>query len=333
MIAEVKLWGKAFFQYIYKKIVKRVNLILACLLIWTNVYGQELERFSKEGKYGFKDENGNEVIPAKYYDARDFSEGLAAVEITGKTYAVGCLWGYIDKNGAEVIPPKYYSAKKFSEDLAAVEDENGFGYIDKTGKVVIPMKYVDAGEFSGGLTRVLLRSYTIRIYIDKTGTPVMCKEPWISYILQASDYCSKIKKTSDNSESFHITRPYLAITLRDDCETANVNIDASDFEKQLEFEHQIFEEHFIKGLNTLVFHCSYTDFEKTYYLSNDNDKKRVIKSEGTFIIYYDLTRKEIIGYDIIRGPSLPDALTVMQTQSKYSNSSRTIKEKIETRLE
>jgi len=51
------------------------------------------------GKLGFIDKSGKEVIPPKYDAASDFSEGLAAVRIgdrnTGK-------WGFIDKSGNEI---------------------------------------------------------------------------------------------------------------------------------------------------------------------------------------------------------------------------------------
>lgn len=51
-------------------------------------------------KWGYKDENGNIVIPAKYDEAWSFSEGLAHVKINGK-------WGFIDKTDKLVIPAKY----------------------------------------------------------------------------------------------------------------------------------------------------------------------------------------------------------------------------------
>jgi bifunctional DNA-binding transcriptional regulator/antitoxin component of YhaV-PrlF toxin-antitoxin module len=66
------------------------------------------------GKFGFADEAGNVVIPCKWRDVGEFSEGLALV----------------------------------------ADDEMNYGYIDKTGKVVIPCKWADAWEFDNGLARV-----------------------------------------------------------------------------------------------------------------------------------------------------------------------------------
>ena len=51
----------------------------------------------KNGKRGYIDKTGREVIPCKYADAWDFQEGLALVVKNGKRV-------YIDKTGREVAP-------------------------------------------------------------------------------------------------------------------------------------------------------------------------------------------------------------------------------------
>ena len=105
------------------------------------------ERFYQNDKFGFKDENGNIVIPAKYNFAYSFSEGLAMVSVNGK-------WGFIDKNDNMVIPAKYDGAASFSEGLAKVSVNDKRGFIDKNNNMVIPAKYDDAWSFSGGLAKV-----------------------------------------------------------------------------------------------------------------------------------------------------------------------------------
>jgi hypothetical protein len=79
------------------------------------------------GKYGFIDKDGKEVIPLKYEYARNFSEGLATVELNGK-------WGYIDKTGTEVIPVKYENAFNFNKGTGIVGLNGKYGFIDKAGK-------------------------------------------------------------------------------------------------------------------------------------------------------------------------------------------------------
>lgn len=102
-------------------------------------------------KWGYKDENGNIVIPAKYDEAWSFSEGLAHVKINGK-------WGFIDKTDKLVIPAKYDKVFFFTEDLARVYINGKCGFIDKNGKMVIPAKYDEARAFSEGLAGVRIKN-------------------------------------------------------------------------------------------------------------------------------------------------------------------------------
>lgn len=105
---------------------------------------------------GFLDTRGEVVIPAKYHNARPFSEGLAAVAILDKSIAgddwhMGRRWGYIDKEGTLVIDTKYTSCGSFHEGLAYVCREDGkFGYVDKTGREIIPPQFDCAGDFQNG---------------------------------------------------------------------------------------------------------------------------------------------------------------------------------------
>jgi hypothetical protein len=46
------------------------------------------------GKYGFIDKTGQEIIPLKYDEAWSFHEGLGGVKLDGKS-------GYVDKRGNE----------------------------------------------------------------------------------------------------------------------------------------------------------------------------------------------------------------------------------------
>ena len=82
-------------------------------------------------RYGFIDRNGKEVIPAKYFDAHEFSNGLAAVKDTsGK-------WGFIDPDGNVVIKCQYSEVTDFtSEGLADVCLYGTWQIIDKTGNLV-----------------------------------------------------------------------------------------------------------------------------------------------------------------------------------------------------
>ena len=153
----------------------KVCIVIVGLLISVSGYGQELEKFSENGKFGFRDKSGNIIIPAKYVGAAGFSEDLAVVQVQlDKNY----YSGYIDKKGNEIIPFKYNYAGNFSEGLAMVELNGKHGFIDKNGKEVIPLiydninnKYTDINAFSEGLACVKLNGKWG--FIDKTGKVVI----------------------------------------------------------------------------------------------------------------------------------------------------------------
>ena len=99
-------------------------------------------KFQRAGKWGFKDENGKEVIPPIYTEALNFKEDMAAVEMNGP-------FGYINRENVLVIPYKYDTAGSFSEGWANVSLGEKCGYIDKTGKETVPFIYDAATAFTG----------------------------------------------------------------------------------------------------------------------------------------------------------------------------------------
>ena len=128
--------------------------------------------------WGYIDKTGKFVIKPQFYNACDFSEGLAAVEV----WLLGeFLWGYIDKTGDFIIKPRFSNACDFSEGLArvCVETEDTlshmmrkkWGYINRSGKYVIEPQFDDAFDFSEGLARVYVGNQWG--YIDKTGNFVI----------------------------------------------------------------------------------------------------------------------------------------------------------------
>ncbi|MEE3385800.1 MAG: WG repeat-containing protein [Prevotella sp.] len=96
----------------------------------------------KEGKWGYINIKGEEVISCQYsnpyeeYTSGAFHEGLAAVQKDGK-------WGYINTKGEEVIPITLdvQYANCFSDGLAVIiNDYNNFSVIDTKGNIVFKGK-------------------------------------------------------------------------------------------------------------------------------------------------------------------------------------------------
>lgn len=181
---------------------------------WVNAQGKELEPLSdgstRTGKAaegmirtyrklngswqeGFVDIQGRRVIPEKFEQTTEFSEGLAAVRVGG-------LWGYIDKTGALAISPRFLEAEPFSEGTARVIAEGPcaemrfmgclltravvggsestkpaqarlpgcrYSFIDQRGALLFLNTYSSADDFSEGLAAVKAVGGTG--FIDKTG--------------------------------------------------------------------------------------------------------------------------------------------------------------------
>ncbi|MBT2287735.1 WG repeat-containing protein [Paenibacillus albidus] len=134
---------------------------------FTNAYpfSEGLAIVYSSGKFaGFINQQGKLVIPkGNYYDAKDFSEGLAAY----RTLDPVSKYGYMDVTGASIIKPQFKKANSFSEGLAAVQIGSKYGYIDSLGKIIIKAQYDSAKDFSEGLALVTLHGAFF--YIDKKG--------------------------------------------------------------------------------------------------------------------------------------------------------------------
>ena len=124
------------------------------------------DQFTKfQNLYGYIDKTGQIIIKPKFYNAEQFSEGLAEVLYDGGK------GGYIDKTGEIVIMPRFDEADSFSEGMASVKIGPKYGYIDKTGEIVIKPQFDGAESFSEGMARVMIGpKYG---YIDKTGEIVI----------------------------------------------------------------------------------------------------------------------------------------------------------------
>jgi len=103
------------------------------------------------GRYAYIDKSGKTVIDLgdQVENAEVFSEGLAAVEITGHR-------GFINRTGKLVIEPKFGGQPRFCEGLAFViiGGGGGIGFIDKDGVLVLQSSFALAENFRDGLAVV-----------------------------------------------------------------------------------------------------------------------------------------------------------------------------------
>ena len=118
------------------------------------VFSDGMAAVQKNGKWGYINTTGKEVIPCQYtYDTVGaFSGEMAAVQKNGK-------WGYINIKGEEAIPVSIEAlrANDFANGLAVIiSDENSFYVIDKSGKNVFSGKcdFSQFGEDMDGYMRL-----------------------------------------------------------------------------------------------------------------------------------------------------------------------------------
>ncbi|PIU30296.1 hypothetical protein COT07_01500 [Candidatus Woesearchaeota archaeon CG07_land_8_20_14_0_80_44_23] len=100
-------------------------------------------------RVGYIDKTGKVVIPPKFSDAGDFSEGLAYIRETYPgTYKHFSLYGFINVDGEKVIDYRLRMPADFHNGLAIFETID-YGrhmtlYINKNGTVIIPKYTINA---------------------------------------------------------------------------------------------------------------------------------------------------------------------------------------------
>lgn len=149
--------------------------VTSCNYSKINNYKDRKWKVEANGKYGFIDEFGQVLVPAKYDWIFKYNEkyNLACAVFNGRC-------GFIDNEGKEKIPFIY----SYNNNTSNLPDENDFGYkiqegmiviklngkygfIDMNGDIMISFKYNFANNFFQGKARVELDNKTF--VIDKRG--------------------------------------------------------------------------------------------------------------------------------------------------------------------
>lgn len=110
----------------------------------------------KNGRYGYVDTLGRELVPPSYDYGRPFCNGIAIVGKSGKQ-------GAIDRTGRVVVPIEWDELGDFACGVCVAQNEVGgiphFSLVDTTGRVM-PLEYDFCAEkFSSGLALAGLGEY------------------------------------------------------------------------------------------------------------------------------------------------------------------------------
>ncbi len=128
----------------------RLAGILLFLMLSVSSFSQTLTAIEVNNRWGFKDENGNVIIPPVYLFAYDFNKSGTTAVFTDSG------WVYINKKGKPLFSvlaidngPDY-----FRGGLARFVDDGKIGYFNETGQIVIYPMFDFAFPFENGTALV-----------------------------------------------------------------------------------------------------------------------------------------------------------------------------------
>lgn len=110
---------------------------------YVGVFKEGLARVELDKKFGFINENGEEITELKYDYVWNFQEGFAIARFQDK-------YCFINKDGKEVISPKYDSIRCFKKGLAVMWIDGKFGAINTNGEEIVLPKYEYLEDFKNG---------------------------------------------------------------------------------------------------------------------------------------------------------------------------------------
>ncbi|MCM1142734.1 MAG: WG repeat-containing protein [Muribaculum sp.] len=158
----VKVKNNGFYG-IYNRNSKK--MVLPTIYEDVSIYGSSTNMFpaKKNGKWGYVQNGGNEIIGFKFAEAYSFSPTTKLAVV--KNDDGKC--GYIDMTGNYKIQPQYYSAGTMSPDGARVMmSSNEYGFINLTGSLIASWyPYMDT-KFV--LNRIMVQNQNnLRGFVDR----------------------------------------------------------------------------------------------------------------------------------------------------------------------
>ncbi|MBR6432447.1 MAG: WG repeat-containing protein, partial [Muribaculaceae bacterium] len=109
-----------------------------------------IAKVKRNGKYGYINTQGEEIIPCKYDRIEAFNE-----ETQMATTFIGDKKGYVKKNGNVVVQAKYDQIGAFNQDgIAKVKNNGLWGYVNNKGKELVPCEYTSIDDIHENMVLV-----------------------------------------------------------------------------------------------------------------------------------------------------------------------------------
>lgn len=141
-------------------------------------FHEGLSKARRDGRWGFINTLGEEVIPCRYSEAGDFCEGRAYV-CNGTD-----LYGYINREGETVVPCKYERVGDYAEGIACVSSGNRLNSFEA---------YLDFLDLEGNRIEALSGKYAWFVFCDCYGHPTELP-------MFENGACQVLEPTADESD-------------------------------------------------------------------------------------------------------------------------------------
>jgi len=118
--------------------------------------GGEVAKVTLGGKMGLIDKTGKVVLPLQYDDIDTIRWWQPAPDFLFVN--MGGKWGLVDKAGKELFPPRYDALDMFAQDKVIFKSAGKFGVATRAGEEVAPAKYDEIwGAWDGAKYAVMSR--------------------------------------------------------------------------------------------------------------------------------------------------------------------------------
>lgn len=104
---------------------------------------------SCDGKWGYVDARGKQIVPCVWDYAGVSTEGRLPVSVIDKLRRI-YLWGFLDHDGKELCRCIFDDVMYFREGMAAVQQGSLWGYIDRDGNLVTGCIFTEASHCCDG---------------------------------------------------------------------------------------------------------------------------------------------------------------------------------------